>query len=301
LQRKNAPLHLCSARRFEISPSPARKRNTNRCHSQSGAWPAMVRVALQHRGRRSANCVALCRHASHQDTLRIVANALGAVREYKSYEKSTSYMRCMISGIVIASSRLRRMLRLNMETQMKENQAVKPVIDLDGQCIIFEVRNKTPLRLDMTKVHEDNVMRAAYVGMAQVRIVDAAAIGVADKAGRIIPVAERDAMKYARMQKLIEHYESGSPEWTTRGQGAGTDSTGLIKRAIMRVHSIEHVETLDALVKKFADEKHGGDTAAALRYFAKGEKVAKAMLAIKGEELAPVLDADSELDALLKQ
>lgn len=179
---------------------------------------------------------------------------------------------------------------------MKENQSVKPIIEMDKDQIVFEVRNKTPLILHMDKVHVDNIKRAAFVGMAQVRIVDAAAVGMADKDGRIISATERQDMKYNRMKALIEHYESGTPEWSRKGVGA-PDKSAIILRALAQVRGAEVAEVLD-LATKYAEAKHAGDLKKALRVLAQDPKVAQAVTAI--ETAGARLDADSELDEFAK-
>lgn len=109
---------------------------------------------------------------------------------------------------------------------MKENQTVKPIINMEAGTVTFEVKGHSNIVLHMDKVHPDNVRRAGFVGMAQVRIVDAAAIGRTDESGAIIPDAQRTATKHERMLKLVEHYESGSPEWGVKGEG-GFAPSGL--------------------------------------------------------------------------
>ena len=110
---------------------------------------------------------------------------------------------------------------------MKVNQQVKPIINMESGTVTFEVKGHSPIVLHMDKVHPDNVRRAGFVGMAQVRIVDAAAIGRVDEAGNIIPEAQRTSTKHERMSKLVAHYESGSPEWNVKGEG-GFAPSGLI-------------------------------------------------------------------------
>ncbi len=95
---------------------------------------------------------------------------------------------------------------------MKDNQHVRPVIDVEAGTVTFEVRGMDSLVLEWARLHPDVQMRAGLAGMAQVRIVDAAAVGVADDDGNIIPEAERIALKHQRMAALIEHYHSGTAE-----------------------------------------------------------------------------------------
>lgn len=181
---------------------------------------------------------------------------------------------------------------------MKDNQMVKPTIDLDGGCILFEVRNKTPLRLDMSKVHPDVARRAAFVGMAQVRIVDAAAISRQAPDGHIRSAGEMADLKHLAMAALIEHYESGSPEWVRpRGAGGARDTTGLVVAAMIRVMGIDAVEA-ERRIEALA-EKRGIDPAGARKLFGETSQVALAILDIKRERLAPGPSADDLLDELV--
>jgi hypothetical protein len=118
---------------------------------------------------------------------------------------------------------------------MKSNQMVEPVIDVAAGTVTFNVRGHDSLTLHMDKVHADNVRRAAFVGFAQVRIVDAAAVGLSDQDGKIIPAGIRDKMKFDRMAALIAHYESGTPEWS-RVRGDGAAETGVLFRALCIVY-----------------------------------------------------------------
>jgi hypothetical protein len=108
---------------------------------------------------------------------------------------------------------------------------------LDGDIIILTVRGASPdgealgpvvgtASLDMSKVHAGHHRNAEVHGWFQ-RIGDAAALptvnGLAPTAG----------MKLAEMQKLCEHYNSGSPEWSpTRTRAIGSDET-LCSRVLL--------------------------------------------------------------------
>lgn len=97
---------------------------------------------------------------------------------------------------------------------MKSNQQVGVVIADDFKTVTFQVTGYADIVLDMDKLHADIIRRAACVGMAQVRIVDAAAISMTDKSGAIIPAADRIATKHARMAELVGHYMTGTAEWS---------------------------------------------------------------------------------------
>ena len=74
---------------------------------------------------------------------------------------------------------------------MKDNQQIKPVVSEDFSKVTFEMRGMEDLVLDMGALHPDVLKRAAAVGMAQVRIIDAAAVSRDDGAGGVRSVAER--------------------------------------------------------------------------------------------------------------
>ncbi len=180
---------------------------------------------------------------------------------------------------------------------MKENQHVQPVIDIAAGTVTFNVKDRTPLVLHADKLHPDIKLRAALVGMAQVRIVDAAAVPAADADGNIIPEAKRLDLKHANMAELIEHYETGTAEWSRVGQGGGGKS--LTIEAIARVQSKTY-EQVEADVAEFAKKKHAGDTKKALAFLRTGERVMKAMEAIRAERTpAAKVDADAALDEML--
>lgn len=181
---------------------------------------------------------------------------------------------------------------------MKDNQHVRPVIDVTAGTVTFEVKGRDALVLHADKLHPDILKRAALVGMAQVRIVDAAAVGMADDEGNIIPEADRLGMKYKRMADLIAHYESGTQEWSRVGNGGGGRSITI--EAIARVRGVEYDVAKDE-VAIFAAEKYDGDTKAALAFLRTGARVSAAIEAIRKERMpAPKVDADAALDELTK-
>ena len=167
---------------------------------------------------------------------------------------------------------------------MKANQQINPIIDLANNKVIFDIADgQESLVLNMDKLHPDIIRRAALVGMAQVRIIDAAAIGSADKDGTIIPRSERLRMKRERMEALIVHYESGTAEWTRKASGGGTGGERSITiQAIARVKSVSYAEA-EAMVQRTAERAFGGDTKKALAHLRTAEAIAEAIRAIRAE------------------
>ena len=183
------------------------------------------------------------------------------------------------------------------QRNMKENQHVQPVVNVEKGTVTFNVKGHTPLVLEMGKLHPSIVARAAMVGMAQVRIVDAAAVGMTDDEGNIIPEAERIAQKHSNMAALVEHYMTGTAEWSRVGTGGGGGRSITIE-AISRVKGIDY-DAAKAMVERHAATMHKGDTKKALAHLRGAKAVAEAILAIRAER-APTakVDADAILDEM---
>lgn len=180
---------------------------------------------------------------------------------------------------------------------MKSNQQVKPVINVESGTVTFEVRGFAPLTLDMERLHPEIVKRAALVGMAQVRIVDAAAIGMEDDDGNIMPEADRIALKRDRMAALIEHYHSGTSEWSRKGTGEG-GGRSITVEAIARVKGVDY-DTAKSMVARHAEAVCGGDTKKALANLRQAAKVLEAIAAIRAERTPkPKADADALLEEI---
>lgn len=138
---------------------------------------------------------------------------------------------------------------------MKDNQHVQPVIDLAAHTVTFKVKGRTDIVLDMAKLHPAIVEQAAMVGMAQVRIVDAAAVGRADDEGVIIPEAVRLDMKHANMAELVAHYMTGTDQWSRRKTGGGAES-GLLFQSLARLYPAKSADEIRAFLKgKSAKDK----------------------------------------------
>lgn len=162
---------------------------------------------------------------------------------------------------------------------------------LDDGRISVAVLNAGTLAFDPTKASRANREYAEFHGWKQ-RLADAAAISRDDETGR--PASPEDKLNAIRAR--IEHYESGSDEWSMVGGGGGGKS--LTIEAIALVKDIDY-EAAQAIVARYADEKYDGDTRKALAYLRQGERVARAMETIRAERTPePKLDADEALDEL---
>lgn len=188
----------------------------------------------------------------------------------------------------------------------KDKVRIQPEINVAAGTVKFNIKGMDPLMLDLSKVHPEIVKRAALVGMAQVRIVDKAAIGMTDDEGNIIEEDERLEMKRSRMAELIEHYHSGTDQWNMAGTGQGSRSITI--EAIARIKDVSYDEA-KAYVEKFASAKRkmpdgkemsfGGDTKKALAYLREGKQISEMIAQIRTERLpAAKVDADAALEEL---
>lgn len=174
---------------------------------------------------------------------------------------------------------------------MKENQQINPVVAEDGMSITFQLRGMEPLRLDLRKVSEINRNRAAAVGFADVRIVNAAAISRNAPDGSIRSAAEMLKMKREKMEALIQHYESGTTDWRMKRASGGEnrDTSGITLQAMKRVWPDKDCEALAWRL----EQKRGISRREAYAEFAKTKQVAEAIAAIKAERAT--VDSDDLL------
>jgi len=165
----------------------------------------------------------------------------------------------------------------------------------------FGVAGVGTLTLHRDQISPEVLERALVEGMSD-RIADKAAKSRDPKTG--IPASP--AEKSLAMQSLIEHYQSGTADWTLTGAGGGGRS--LTVEAIARVKGVNY-ETAEAFVAQYASAKRrmpdgkemsfGGDTKAALAFLRSGKRVAEAMEEIRREKMpAPKVDADKALEEL---
>lgn len=80
---------------------------------------------------------------------------------------------------------------------------------IEGQLVKFSVKGAGELVLDVAQVHAANRAKAELHGFVQ-RISDAAAMARDSKTG----ASATPQQKFEAMKKLVEHYQSGSEEWS---------------------------------------------------------------------------------------
>ena len=183
---------------------------------------------------------------------------------------------------------------------LKEGQYVRPVIADDGSAVTFYfgAGGGEPVVLNMRSLHTNIMRRAAAVGMAQVRIVDAAAIGRADADGRIRSREEMVRLKRNAIVELVAHYNSGAAEWTkprAAGGGVGREA-GLTIAGIARAFGCDAGRAEEIIAGTMS--KRGLDRKAALALWRGTEKVATALAAIRAERATVAGDADALLAEL---
>lgn len=123
-----------------------------------------------------------------------------------------------------------------MQSKPKSNSVITH--EVRGTEIVFAIKEAGTLVLNTDALSESVRSRAMIHGMIQ-RISDAAAISRDTETG--LPATPAD--KLARMKKLVEHYESGSPEWSIRRE-ASESGGGLLFRALCKKFATVEPEKL---------------------------------------------------------
>ncbi len=177
-------------------------------------------------------------------------------------------------------------------TETKKSNSVVTV-ERAGTVLIYTVLGVGQLRLDTASMHPDNIAAAVLHGMEQ-RIRDAGAIARDKETG----ASATPQQKYDAMQQLVEHYSSGSPDWTLkRAEGAGGAKSITIE-AIARVKQCDY-QTAEDMVNRLAMSKFANDRKVALRELSKTPAIQSAIMDIRTERMPkPKADGDSLLSEL---
>lgn len=131
-----------------------------------------------------------------------------------------------------------------MQSKPRSNSVVTHTI-LAANLIEFNVLGVGPIRFDVSKVAEQNRERAMLHGFVQ-RISDRAAISRDPLTGQ--PATASD--KHAAMKALVEYYETGAPEWTTRV--AGATSGGLLFQCLREAYPEQSPEAIRTKMDKWS-------------------------------------------------
>lgn len=119
-----------------------------------------------------------------------------------------------------------------MQTKPKSNSAITTAIDVDGK-LVFNVIGAGVVKFDPAKAAPVLKAKAERHGWFQ-RISDSAAMPRTDDKGKLIPPAERAKAQLDAMTRLIEHYESGTAEWSRVSASTGPKG-GLLFKALCRM------------------------------------------------------------------
>lgn len=181
-----------------------------------------------------------------------------------------------------------------MQTKAKANSLVTHRV-VSENVIGFTVQGFDEIVLDMAKLNEANIKRAAMHGLIQ-RVTDMAAVPVADKEGNITPRADRMKTKYERMLRVVEHFMSGAEAWSLREPRAvrGASDHSLTIRAMMERFSKDSAG-VDALIEGWVKNGHGTRTAI-LDSFAARADIAALITGYRAESASGI-----DTDALMAQ
>lgn len=143
-----------------------------------------------------------------------------------------------------------------MNTKPKSNSVIthEVVVGEDGNIsIIFKVVGAGQTTLDLRNISQSNKNRAMIHGFIQ-RISDAAAISRNPSTG--LPASPAD--KLTAMDEVVQHYASGTEEWSRkRTGGVGADS-GLLLEALTRMYPGKAREALQAWLKQRTPAERAG-------------------------------------------
>lgn len=176
----------------------------------------------------------------------------------------------------------------------RENATVSYTIREDLSGLDVHVAGVGDIAFDLNKVSEAVKTKACLFGFAQVRLVDAAAIPRDKETGRSATPQE----KYDAIKALVDHYHTGTEEWSRKSAGGGVkQDDGLIITAMCNVLTGGDVDKANLLVSKWG-ETHGLDRRASLKAWADTEKVAEEMGRIRAQRAKG--DADAMVAEMMK-
>jgi hypothetical protein len=176
-----------------------------------------------------------------------------------------------------------------MQSKPKSNSVITHEVVGDPEMseqntIIFNVLGAGKTMLETGRLSRQNLYRAAIHGMIQ-RISDAAAISRDPETGKPATPAE----KLAAMSALVEHYHSGTSEWSRVGVGGGPKG-GFLFEALVRMYPAKTAED----IRTWLD----GQSKSAQAALRANPKVAAIISTIRDERL---VGTDVDTEALLAE
>lgn len=196
------------------------------------------------------------------------------------------------------------------EFKQRANSAYSFAIK-DGR-LVWNFPNIGTLVLDPAKVSAVNRARAINHGLKQ-RVIDGAALD-ADASGKVDPKA-----KYAEMQRIIEHLESGTDDWNLKPSAGTTGPASYVTRALVEMGTyvvnlavfgekgaekvdVSTTEKANAFVKRLAESpnlKLKGEMGKARTWLeTNSKKIREKIAEIRAAE-TPVVDVDAEIEELM--
>lgn len=158
-----------------------------------------------------------------------------------------------------------------MNATKKTNSVITHSVDETGMIITFNVVGAGEVVLDMGKLSLPIMEKAAQHGIIQ-RISDRAAIPRSKETGLPATPAE----KLDAMQTLVEHYMTGTEEWTLTGNAEPRG--GMLYRAMRRIFP----DKPEAELKTWLASKSNVEKKA----LAKTDRVKEEIVKIENESLA---------------
>lgn len=133
-----------------------------------------------------------------------------------------------------------------MNAKAKSNSVI--TTQVDGNVIIFKVKDTGEAMLDVTKISPQVSQRAMLHGLIQ-RVSDRAAISRNAETG--LPASPVD--KLSAMRGLCEFYETGTEQWAMErsgGVGGPSNDTLLLVKALRELYPSRTEEQLSEWLKK---------------------------------------------------
>jgi hypothetical protein len=129
-------------------------------------------------------------------------------------------------------------------TKPKSNSVITTSVNEALTRIEFTVKDAGTLVLDLERLHRAILARATVHGMTQ-RISDAAAISRNPETGK--PASAMD--KLSAMRALVDHYQSGTEEWSRKRSEPAAYTNGLLSEVLKRAYPNKDAERIAAYLK----------------------------------------------------
>lgn len=168
---------------------------------------------------------------------------------------------------------------------------------IEGQLVKFSVKGAGELVLDVAKVNAANRAKAEMHGFVQ-RISDAAAMARDSKTG----ASATPQQKFEAMKRLVEHYVSGSSEWSPARstEGVGRPRVDTNRQLLMSALLIYSPQKGAETIAKFVADRSAAQVTALLLSAELKEAVAIAREELEKaqREQAQGVDAEELLSGL---